>query len=185
MTRNAMFALTAAPIVAIASSTLAGAIPSPYVIDFFPDSTQINNTIQLVFFGPGNAPNAAVGYEITNVRLNIEFTTASTFQAENLLINLIANSGTTFISVSGADLGWSGQGTFNSDVNFTDLNGIIGPGLWSFEVQSVDPVGPGPIFAYSGSFSSDTRFEVSLIPAPGTFALIGGAAAVGLRRRRR
>ncbi|MEZ6210867.1 MAG: hypothetical protein R3B46_06425 [Phycisphaerales bacterium] len=79
MTRNAMFALTAAPIVAIASSTLAGAIPSPYVIDFFPDSTQINNTIQLVFFGPGNAPNAAVGYEITNVRLNIEFTTASTF----------------------------------------------------------------------------------------------------------
>ncbi|MEZ6210868.1 MAG: hypothetical protein R3B46_06430 [Phycisphaerales bacterium] len=69
-------------------------------------------------------------------------------------------------------------------MNFTDLNGIIGPGLWSFEVQSVDPVGPGPIFAYSGSFSSDTRFEVSLIPA-GHLGPARRAAAGGLRRRRR
>lgn len=175
-------ALTA--LLALTTPAFAGAIPSPYVIDFFPDDTQINNTVQLVFFGPGNLPNAAVGYEITNVRLNIEFTTAGDFQAENLLINLIANSGTTFISVSGADLGWSGQGTFSEDLNFSDLNGIIGPGLWNFELQSVDPVGPG-IFAYSGSFSPDTRFEVSLIPAPGVAAMIAPGAMVLARRRRR
>lgn len=165
------------------SPAIAGSIPSPYVIDFFPDDTQINNTVQLVFFGPGNAPNAAVGYEITNVRLAIDFTTAGDFQAENLRINLIANSGTTFISVSGADLGWSGQGSFSEDVNFSDLNGVIGPGLWSFELQSVEPV--GDFFAYSGSFSAETRFEVSLIPAPSALGVAGLAGAGALRRRRR
>lgn len=175
--------LAAFGVIGVVAPALGGAIPSPYVIDFFPDETSINNTVQLVFFGPGNLPNAAVGYEITNVRLNIEFTTAGDFQAENLLINLIANSGTTFISVSGADLGWSGQGTFSDDVNFSDLNGIIGPGLWNFELQSVEPVGGG-FFAYSGSFSADTRFEVSLIPAPGAAGLLAFAGLVGSRRRR-
>lgn len=164
-----------------AAPVFAGAIPSPYVIDFFPDDTQINNTVQLVFFGPGNAPNAAVGYEITNVRLVIDFTTAGDFQAENLHLLMTANAGSTFISITGADLGWSGQGSFSEDVNFSDLNGVIGPGLWTFDLQSFEPV--GDIFAYSGSFSAETRFEVSLIPSPSAIGVAGLAGA--LRRRRR
>lgn len=179
------FAVSA--LLALASPVFAGAVTSPYVIDFFPEGEEINNTLQLLFFGPGNGPNEGVGYEITNVNLDIEFTTAGDFQAENLLIQLTANSGDGFIAVSGADLGWSGQGTFSESIDFSNLNGVIGPGIWTFDLMSVDPVikDPFPIFAYSGTFSDDTRFEVTLIPSPTSAALLAPGAMFAARRRRR
>jgi hypothetical protein len=155
-------------------------IASPYVIDFFPEGTQINNTIMLGFFGPGNAPNAGVGYEITDVRLVIEFTTAGGFDAANLVLGLVAPAGSNSIFLTGADLGWSGGGTFSEDLHFTDLNGAIGPGLWTFDVY-----GENDLLQYSGTFSDDTRWEIYLnpIPAPGAIAALGVAALVPRRRR--
>jgi hypothetical protein len=166
---------------AAAGSAHAGMVESPFTIDFFPSGVKNNNIIQLVFFGPGNGPNEGVGYEITNTTLFITFTTAGGFDAADLNVLLVAPAGNEFILFEGSEFGWSGQGSFTETVSFSDLNGAINPGLWTFDVT-----GDTPNLTYSGAFSADTRWEVELAPVPGP----GGLAALGLlhllgRRRRR
>src|SRR5688572_33310901 len=76
----------------------------PYVVDFFPEGQQINHTIQLRFLGPTEG-------NITNVRLNVDFTTAAGFNAQDLTILLVApvaGEG-NFRFLTGEDLGRSGQ----------------------------------------------------------------------------
>ena len=166
--RNASVIATAAT--AVIASALPAATASadidfsqPYVVDFFPSGVKLNNTIQLLFFGPGNQPNAGAGHFITETRLFVSFTTAGSFDASDLTMQLVAPSGTTFIYVTGASLGWSGQGTFTASLTFDDLNGQIQNGLWVFDVG-----GDTPLNAYSGTFSEDTRWEVDLSEfAPG------------------
>ena len=140
--------LLLAPAVASADEVL--------VVDFFPELPQHNGIQQLRFIGPDSGT-------ITNTRLVVNFTTLDGFDAADLTILLAGhvmpddpNGGFWFIT--GADLGWSGQGEFSADVSTDDLNGVIVPGAWLFDVGSLlDP----PF--YSGQFSKDSRFEITIV----------------------
>lgn len=155
----------------------AAATADVHIVDFFPEEPTNGNTLQLRFFGPTEGT-------ITNTRLAITFTTQNGFRAEDLLIGLVVpvtpdDPEGGFWFVTGEDLGWSGEGTFTADVSTAAINGTLNPGLWGFELGSLnDPP------AYAGSFSADTRFELTIVPAPGAVALAAGAGVLALRRRR-
>jgi hypothetical protein len=155
-----------------------------YTIDFFPPGLQIDNIVQLGFVPSFVIPDI-VGGTLDNARLVIDFTTANNFNAENLLLLLVAAtpdspSGGAW-PITGADLGWSGQGNFTADISTSELNGVIVPGVWTFDLYA--DVGDPP--AYSGAFTDETRFEITYtpVPEPATGALLL-ALAVASRRRR-
>ena len=144
------------PLLAVASALFASpAVADIYTIDFFPKLPQINAIQQLVFIGPAEG-------QITGTRLVIEFITLDGFNAADLTILLVANVDPVnpdggFWYLTGTDLGWSGQGTFIADLTTDDLNGTIVPGVWQFDLGSIHKPP-----AYSGQFSLDTRFEVTV-----------------------
>lgn len=148
-----------------------------HVVDFFPEEGTNGNTIQLRFLGPSTGT-------VTNTRLVIDFTTQNNFDAADLTILLVvpvtaAEPGGGFWFITGEDLGWSGQVTFHADISTNMINGSLNPGLWGFDVGSVnDPP------AYAGSFSAQTRFELTIVPAPAGAMLAAVAGAAVMRRRR-
>lgn len=155
-----------------------------YTIDFFPSGLQIDNIVQLGFVPSFVVPDI-LGATLDNARLVIDFTTANNFNAENLFLLLVAAtpdspSGGAW-AITGADLGWSGQGHFAADISTTDLNGVVVPGVWTFDLYA--DVGDPP--AYSGTFTDDTRFEITYtpVPEPGSAAMLVAAAAALFRRR--
>ncbi len=172
-TRSALVVASIVLTFGIATPAFAG---EPYVIDFFPEGQQINNTIQLRFLGPGEGT-------ITGVRLNVDFTTAAGFDAKDLTIQLVAPVAEdgNFWFLTGEDLGWTGQGTFHANVNTAEMNGALHPGLWGNDIGSLlDPP------AYSGTFSDASHFEVDIdpVPEPACGLAIASFVALGLRRRR-
>jgi uncharacterized protein (TIGR03382 family) len=125
------------------------------------------------------------GRTIVETRLFLTFTPAPGFDAGDFYLLLVApvspevrGDGFIFLDTR-ADLGWSGAGTFSAQLTFSNLNGVLNPGLWTFDVfPTIDP----PILV--GTFSGDTRWEVDTIPTPGTAALALLAGLLPLRRRR-
>jgi hypothetical protein len=173
-TRSAFRVLTVVLSLVAAAPALAG---EPYVVDFFPEGQQIDHTIQLRFLGPSEGT-------ITNVRLNVDFTTAAGFNAQDLTILLVApvaGEG-NFWFLTGEDLGWTGQGTFHANINTNEMNGALQDGLWANDIGSVlDPP------AYSGTFSDTSHFEVDIDPVPEPacgLVAIGSLVAVAMLRRR-
>ena len=165
-----------AALVAAGVSLCAGASSAAvHTIDFFPEGEQANNLLMLRFLGP-------TGVTIESTRLVAEFTTSNGFQAENLVMLLVAPVGEGFVFVSGKDLGWVGEGTFSIDMSFDDLNGVTAPALWGFEIWSLE--GDPPL--YSGSFSESSRWEIigPDVPAPASLGVLGAGGLVALRRRR-
>lgn len=150
-----------------------------FVVDFFPDGLQVDNIIQLRFLGPAEG-------RITGARLFIDFTTAQGFRSEDFVVQLVTpvlpdDPDGGFWFLTGEDLGWSGFGSFSANPTTNLLNGELRPGLWGFDVGSInDPP------AYTGTFSSATRFEIDIepIPEPATGALLM-MGVVALSRRRR
>ncbi len=160
---------------AVSLAGASGAHAAVHAIDFFPEGEQINNIIMFRFLGP-------TGVTIEQTRLVAEFTTANEFQAENMVMLLVAPVGEGFIFLTGADLGWFGEGTFSVDMTFDDLNGVTAPALWGFELYGLD--GDPPI--YSGTFSDNSRWEIigPDVPAPAAGALFAMGGVFALRRRR-
>lgn len=175
-----MKTVRSAVVAAVAGGLLvvpAAAEADVHIVDFFPEDPTNGNTLQLRFLGPTEGT-------VVDTRLVITFTTQNGFRAEDLLIGLVVpvtpdEPGGGFWFVTGEDLGWSGEGTFTADISTGAINGTLNPGLWGFELGSVnDPP------AYAGWFSADTRFELTIVPAPGAAALLVGAGVLALRRRR-
>ena len=140
-----------------------------------PDGVKHDNIIQLGFLGPTEGT-------ITETRLYVDFTTADGFDAANLFMLLVANAGETFISVTGADLGWSGEGSFSAEMAYDNLNGMLDEGIWIFDVYATEGDPP----AYSGEFSPSTRWEVDItpVPAPATAGVLMVGVGILARRRR-
>lgn len=151
-----------------------------YTLDHFPSGLHIDHTIQLRLLGPTEG-------RITSTRLVLGFEAANGFDAADLTILLLAPSAPDkgsegFWFMTGKDLGWSGPGPHSIDVTSNILNGELFQGLWLNDIGSLnDPP------AYSGTFTEDSRFEVTIepIPAPSAAAALASAGLLGLRRRRR
>ena len=70
---------------------------------------------------------------------------------------------TGFIYLTGAQLGWFGQGTFTAELDFPDMNGEIVPGLWLFDLGStLEPP------AWAGQFTEGSRWTLTIedLPVP-------------------
>lgn len=80
----------------------------------------------------------------------------------------------THIGLNGADLGWSGAGSFSHSFTTTDFNGEIRPGRFGAEFDG------GGIFVGEAY----VEFTVDRVPAPGALGVLGFAGAVAARRRR-
>jgi len=168
--------VSSALVAAAVSLTAGHARGAVHTIDFFPEGEQIDNILQLRFLGPS-------GVTIEQTRLVAEFTTSNGFQAENMVMLLVAPAGEGFIYLTGADLGWEGEGTFNVDMTFNDLNGVTAPALWGFELYGAE--GDPPV--YSGTFSESSRWEIigPNVPAPAGLGVLAMGGLLGARRRRR
>jgi hypothetical protein len=142
-----------------------------YTVDFFPELPQTHGLQQLLFV-PGFVDPNFEGGTITNTRLVISFTTGTLdsgqpFNAADLTFLLAGNvpdSPAGFWLVTGADLGWSGQGTFNADISTADFNGTVEPGRWQWDLSGA--FGDEEIEPYAGSFSDTSRVEFTYTPAP-------------------
>ncbi len=162
--------LASAAIALAASLATSAASADVYPIDFFPELPQDSGLAQLIIVPRFVRPDI-VGGTITQTRLRVSFTTGhlagtgQPFDAAGLTLLLTAAvpSAPGFWLITGSDLGWSGHGTFTADVTTPDLNGEVVNGVWSFDLSGpVDPEnGPTP---YAGTFSEDTRIEVTYTP---------------------
>lgn len=172
---------------AVALGTLCLAAPAraglmTETIDFFPDEPG-SFLRSLRFLRP-----ELEGRRIVETRLFLTFNSEPGFDAGDFFIALTAPvtpdpgaQGFIFL-LSGDDLGWSGQGTFNAQRTLTDLNGVLFGSLWQFDLfPDLDPA------IFDGSFSADSRFEINTVevpaPAPATLTIAGGTLL--LRRRHR
>ena len=136
-----------------------------YTIDFFPELPQSSGLQQLIFV-PRFVDPYLVGSTITQTRLVLSFTTSGGFDAAglDLLITARVDNQDTYgvWEVTGADLGWSGQGTFTADITTAALNGTVLNGVWSHDLSG-PPSDDGPL-PYSGEFTADSRIEVTYAP---------------------
>ena len=109
--------------------------------------------------------------QVIGTHFEITFTTSGNFDAANLGLTLVMpilpdHFGFTGLGFTGADAGWSGQGTFTYAIDTNDLNGTLaldGDPLayWYIDVANLNP-GGGPI---SGSFDV-WRYEMQFAPCP-------------------
>jgi hypothetical protein len=169
-------ALTKRPLLGIGIALAAG-LGSPasiasaqpiqtYTFDFFPELPIMGGQTSLSF-DPRLAEPALAGATITQTRVFVTFTTLDGFDAGELGIQLTTpifdSPGGGIILLTGADLGWSGEGTFTATIATEDLNGSIpvdGRFVCFFDMYRVesDPA------IFSGSFSEDSRIELDYIP---------------------
>jgi hypothetical protein len=131
---------------------------------------------------------------ITETRVHLEFNTEHQFgnlpEAANIAVQFQAPimDIARILTVSGADLGWSGTGTFTGDVatnflndDFLDFSEIPDGSfiLWFFRIVNLDDRAP----LLGGAFV-DSFIEVDVVPEPAAAALLlMGAATIVTRRR--
>lgn len=156
----------AASLLVLWASGAALAQPTNYTIDFFPE-LPVNGSQLSLAFDPRLAEPALDGAQVISTRVVIGFTTTGDFDAGALVLQLtspIAGSPTGgTLLLSGADLGWSGQGTFQADFVTDSLNGAIpsgGRAPWFFDLFG----GDNEFFAFSGSFTDDSRIVLTYVP---------------------
>lgn len=157
-------------ILGVLSCSASAAVADTYSVDFFPDEPQTFGLYQLLFVPTFAEPNLE-GATITGSTVHLAFTTGSLddgtpFDAAGLTFVMTAavnGPGDGFIYITGADLGWSGNGTFTATVPTSAFNGTIVPGRWSFDLSGpLDDV--GELHPFAGSFSADSRVELTYTP---------------------
>jgi len=109
--------------------------------------------------------------EVVGTHFEITFTTSGNFDAANLGVSLVMpilpdHFGFTSLGFTGADAGWSGQGTFTYSIDTDALNGTLSLdgapwATWYIAVSNLNP-GAGPI---SGNFDV-WRYEMQWAPCP-------------------
>lgn len=128
------------------------------------------------FFGGEHGPVAG---HILSTTLVIEaYTTTGDQDAADFFMDFVVpvtGAQSDFIRLTGADLGWSGQGSFQHSFTTDIYNGEIREGRFGAEYWG------------GGTFVGDAyiEFTVDAVPAPGATALLAGAGLLGVGRRRR
>lgn len=152
----------------LAANGLASAQPAQtYTISFFPELPVVGGQTSLSF-DPRLARPVLAGATITETRLYVTFSTIGDFDAGELGIQLTApidNPSFGSLFVTGAGLGWSGQGNFEATLVSSALNGVIpegGRAVWFFDLFRVD-ADPA---SFSGAFGLTSRIEFDYIPLP-------------------
>lgn len=170
-----LLAALAAP--ALAANAAAGV--QTEIIDFFGDG-EGNIGVELVFLRPH-----LTGRTIVETRLYLDFSPADGYDAGSLNLLLTAPvipdpgaDGFIFLN-TGDDLGWMGQGSFSTVLTWSNLNGVLQPGVWT---TSMLGTGDPPLLV--GTFGPNTRWEVDTVPAPGGAALAFLSVGALTRRRR-
>lgn len=120
-----------------------------------------------------------VGKEIVSSRIFLTVESFAGSDAANFWTDLTLpiepfDGNTNFVYLSGADLGWSGSGTFSYSLETTGLNGHFVAARWGGET---------PGFDFDGVILDGSRIEIEYIPAAATLAPLA-ASLCALRRRR-
>jgi hypothetical protein len=158
---------TLSVIAALASAPFAMAQTQTHLIDFFPELPVQGQQVTLSF-DPRLVNAALHGAMIVQTRLFVTFTTIGDFDAAELAIQLsptVADppEGVSLL-VTGADLGWAGQGTFTAMLTSDALDSTLpdgGRAVWFFDLYRFD-ADPA---SFSGSFSDDSRIEIDFVSA--------------------
>lgn len=131
--------------------------------------------------------------DIVETRIHWEFSTDHAFgnlaDAATIAMDFQApiNDIARIWNVTGADLGWSGTGSFVGDLSTDYLNDQVldFPGsadgdfaLWFMRLYNTDDAQP------LGGVFTNSYIEVDLVPEPASIALVGLGALCLLRRRR-
>jgi hypothetical protein len=104
------------------------------------------------------------GLRVSNAHLQVTFKTFGLFNSSDVFLELTGpivqgdgSTGATWLR-TGADLGWSGQGTFSAMVDSDVLNGAVAPTFWQLHVGE-----PGHVF--QGDYIQ-LRYVIDLEPIP-------------------
>ena len=146
----------------------------------------IAGVVEFNFASVGNSYSAflggddpLIGKEIVSARIYLTIESFDNSDAANFWTDITLpiqpfDGNTNFLYLSGADLGWSGSGTFTYFLETTDLNGHFVPARWGAET---------PGFDFSGRIVDGSRIEIEYVPAPATLAPLA-CSLLALRRRR-
>ena len=131
----------------ILTAALAMTVPAQAVnICGTSDPFDLSNIDILPFGGEIIGVSIAVG-EIVNTNVDIKFTATGTFDAADIGVafEIIDASGGVGVGFTGAQLGWSGQGTFSHRFDTSALNGLLysGEGNFSTIIVSMANLNPG------------------------------------------
>jgi hypothetical protein len=145
------------------------------------------DTVEFQFAQVGNsfsafmgADDPLVGKEIVAARIYLTVESYPGSDAANFWTDITLpiepfDGNTNFLYLSGADLGWSGEGTFDYYLETTSLNGVFVAARWGGET---------PGFDFEGEILDGSRIEIDYVPAPASIAALGVAGLFGTRRRR-
>lgn len=109
------------------------------------DVFDLSNIDILPFGGEIIGVSVAVG-EIVNTNVDIRFTATGTFNAADIGVafEIFDAGGGVGVGFTGAQLGWSGQGTFTHQFDTSALNGLLYPsGEFSTIIVSMSNLNPG------------------------------------------
>jgi hypothetical protein len=159
--------------VAVASSAAAAPALADTVEFHF---AQVGNSFSA--FMSGDDP--LVGKEIVSARIYLTVESFPGSDAANFWTDITLpiepfDGNTNFLYLSGADLGWSGEGTFVYEVETTMLNGHFVAARWGGET---------PGFDFDGVIVDGSRIEIDYVPAPASAAALGLGGLLAARRRR-
>lgn len=157
-------------LIAIAASLISTTSASALPICGRDEVFDLSNFEPLPFGGEILGATIAEG-RIIGTHFEITFTTSGQFNAADLGLTLIMpiqpeSLGVATLGFTGADAGWSGQGTFTYSIDTNDLNGILALdgdpiAFWFIGVSNLNPAN-GPI---SGNFDV-WRYEMRFADCP-------------------
>lgn len=158
--------------VAVVASAAGHAVADTVEFEFAP----VGNSFQ-AFWG---SDHPLVGKEIVAARIYLNVESYPGSDAANFWTDIAFpidpfDGVTNFLYLSGADLGWSGSGTFSYYEETTAFNGHFIASRWGGETPGLD---------FEGEILPGSRIEFDYVPSPAPAAVLALGGLATARRRR-